>query len=87
MVEVSGNSGELPPEAASELSDRLGTLPMRKCISDNECPVCGGTDLARENRGDDIFVKMECENCGSTWLNDYELVGYSCVVKGPGVPA
>jgi hypothetical protein len=24
MVEVSGNSGELPPEAASGLSDRLG---------------------------------------------------------------
>jgi hypothetical protein len=30
MVEVSGNSGELPDEAASELSDGLGGEPRRK---------------------------------------------------------
>ena len=71
----------------SELSAGLGAFQWRKCNSDRECPVCGGTDLARENRSDDIYVVMECENCGSTWLNDYELVGYSCVVKGPGVDA
>lgn len=28
MVEVSGNPGELPEEAASELSDRLGPPPF-----------------------------------------------------------
>lgn len=47
MVEVSGNSGELPPEAASELSDGLGPAKYHIVsiadfanVPDDRLPAC-----------------------------------------------
>lgn len=46
----------------------------------NQCPVCLSGDIAAgEFNTDDSLVwrKVECEDCGAEWDDEYRLVGIS----------
>lgn len=53
------------------------------------CPACGGRDVTIEGGESFYFGRSAtthccCENCGATWEDCYELVGYdNLVLRGP----
>ena len=50
--------------------------------SGQQCPACGGTDLAYgrydndNDNADTVTRRWACENCGASWVAVYELTGY-----------
>jgi hypothetical protein len=59
-------------------------IERRSKINTN-CPACQGTDLSNGKpyiaqeppHEGSIFLPMECENCGATWLAIYQLSGFT----------
>ena len=44
------------------------------------CPHCGGADIESNPVQCDsgiAWAEVECENCGSTWADQYALIGYT----------
>ena len=49
------------------------------------CPVCGSTEVqgdGPERPGDVVYEDMLCEDCGSSWVDIYELVERESVNRG-----
>lgn len=48
------------------------------------CPICEGNDLycgSVDIEGRRAFQEITCQNCGTNWLDVYELGGYSMVAS------
>jgi transposase-like protein len=45
------------------------------------CPYCKGTDISSDHSDiatggpDELFPKVTCDDCGKTWIEQYQLVG------------
>jgi len=50
--------------------------------SSSHCPFCGSTEINAghmEVDGKDAWCKVECDNCGAQWQDNYKLTGYEVV--------
>jgi hypothetical protein len=53
-----------------------------------KCPQCGGAEIEGgtvEVLGGFATQEISCGDCGASWLDNYNLIGFTDLTKGEGV--
>lgn len=51
----------------------------------NVCPVCGSHEVTGDNievDGSQAWQEVSCDQCGATWQDVYQLIGYDNLCEG-----